>query len=273
MSPFRFCLFILLLLNCHCLNSIAHADFDLDFGLNYRFYPQAATAESTIGYGHLLWGSTSEPLYGFTRIAFTAEGITDYFSNTVMFEVFPVSILGARVGNSWSENYKDYSAYNCTDYLCRGRFESQFFEVPFFIEFWSFSLIASWRSEQWQITDHPQLSNQIEFVEPSSGLPLSITGQHEVERKQIAVFYKLDETWRAGVTETQYEGESSGPGYKTTYARLRAVLVQFQVKGVFTSQGNFSVVIGAGEFRSQLALTDPTFFLSLKFSPLSKIGY
>lgn len=250
-----------------------HADVDLNFGMNYRFYPQAATVESTIGYGQLLWGSSSDALYGFIRATATVEGITDYFSKTATLEMFPLSIIGVRFGKSWIENHKDYSAYNCVNYLCRGDFTSQFLEVPFFAELWRFVLIASWRSEQWQVTDSSAKTNQTEYVEPTSGLPLLITYQREIQRKRVAVLYKLNEHWRIGVTEMQYEGEPLGEGYKNTYARMRTVFTQFQVKDILTSEDQLSLFFGVGEFYSKLALTDPTFFLGLSFSPISKLGY
>lgn len=263
MSHFLACLLVFYSL-------IAHADFDLNFEVNYRHYPQAASAASTIGYDYLFWGSSGDQLYGFTRVALTAEGITDYFSHTAMIEIFPVNILGVKFGKSWSANYKDYEAYNCIDYLCRGHFMTHFLEVPFFIEYSGLALVASWRSEQWQVTDPLAMSNRVEYVEPTSGLPLLITSQREIQRTRVAVLYKYDENWRVGVTEVQYLGERSGRGYKATYSRMRAVLTQFQMKGVMTSEGGLSLLFGVGEFSSKLALTDPTFFLNLSFSPWPK---
>jgi hypothetical protein len=270
---------MILIVNAWSFTSLAQSDMTL--GASFRSFPLSGTLETSFGYGQLIWGARDSWLYGFARGSLGVDASVGYDAETAMLELFPISILGIRLGKMWSENHADYEAYNCNEYLCRGTFVNTFIEIPLYLSYWGVIFAASWRSETWESTEHLNIGDKHEYVEPTSGLPLSVHRRRNIDRVRFVLAYQFTENWRFGVTQVEYTGQSSEqdgiPGdtgtTKDNHARLRAAIGQYRFKGLINADSDFSLLFGVGEFYSKLKFTEPTAFVSISFSPWPKLGF
>jgi hypothetical protein len=256
----------------------AWAGFDLAVGGYGRDYPMGAGAELNLGYGHLLWGSSSEKLYGFIRAGLDIEGVVDYNAVNAKLEIFPISILGLRVGQSRSESQLDYEDFDCELYLCRGHFAENYFEVPVFLGYGPVTFAASYKHSQWKSDSNNAAIASAQFIEPSSGLALAVDDTEDVERVRGTVFLDLGDRWlggewRLGYSEARYSVESSTENVFAAIERDSRIwlgLLQYSME-----EPSFQVTLGTGEYRSYLLPSDPTFVVSFSFAPdgFSKLGY
>src|SRR5690348_4409288 len=118
-------------------SSQAWADgFDATVGGGYRSFPVGGSADLELGYGKVFWGSETDPLYGFFRIAGLAEGVVDHLTAGGYIEVFPVSIFGLRGGRTVTQSYLKYDDYDCNLYLCKGDRSEGFTEAALYLGGW-----------------------------------------------------------------------------------------------------------------------------------------
>lgn len=265
----RFSFFIFILLSF----SQAQADYDLQLETSFRYYPMGGTLKSELGYGHLIWGAPESFLYGYVRLSGKVEGVTKYFASGWEVELFPISILGLKLGRNWIDNHQDYIDYNCRDYVCRGQFAHTFIEIPVFLGYAGWLASYSWRSETWEATNPHQENGKVEYVEPTSGLPLAVASARNVTKSRYVIMYELNEAWRMGLLELNSHADATDVGYKSKKSRMRGVVGQFRAKGFFEAEDEFSILFGAGEFQSPLAHSDPTVFFALRFAPWPKLGF
>lgn len=263
---FFLCVVLMASVNCF-------AELDLEGEVAYRYYPMGGTIKASTGYGQLVWGGREDTFYGYVRISAFLEGVPSYAARGFEVEVFPVQILGLRIGNNWVDNHQDYIDYNCELYVCRGQYSNAYIEVPLYLGYANFFATYSWRSETWGATNPHGETGRAEFVEPTSGLPMSVSSRKNIERERIVLLYGFSENWRFGLVEMKYRADATDIGYKPTKSRLRAVIGQYRIKGLMTSESELSVLFGAGEFESKLAHSDPTAFIGLSFAPWPKLGY
>jgi hypothetical protein len=242
----------------------AHADgFDMGIHGDYRNQPLSGVAELGTGYSLALWGDEKSPWLGYVRAGWDLDGITNYFSSTLTAEFFPISILGVRIGKSWIQNSADFDDYECINYLCRGKFTQSFIEVPLYLGWDPILFSASYRVETWTSIDDSSQNSKLGYIDPTSGTDLSPQGSDKLHRVRAAMFYKLSDNFRLGYVNTQYAENG----------RTWLFGGQFLMNPCFSDKDEFSVFLGAGEFRSRLILTEPTVYVGLSYSPIKKLGY
>jgi hypothetical protein len=98
--------------------AVAQIDASVDGGV--RTLPFGAAVGANIGYGHMLWGDRTTPLYGYLRPVF--RGQTSYFVNSVegRVDVAPLApiVLSGGVSRAWRNI--DLGAFDCAKVDCRG---------------------------------------------------------------------------------------------------------------------------------------------------------
>ncbi len=156
---------------------VVHAGFDLSAGATFRSYPLSGAINAESGYGVLLWGTNSSgsPWYGYLRPHIEGSSALTYNSLGGAVEFYPLSFLGGRVGGEAAQNDRDYSAYDCVHYKCRGRFYRTYASVemtlaagPVFGQF-------RWQRERWTLSSPAPVA----FVEPTNALALAGQGDSE----------------------------------------------------------------------------------------------
>ncbi len=153
------------------LNVAIAATTDLSVGSTVRSYPLSGVVEAEAGYGLLLWGSEGSPWYGYLRPKIEASSAFTYNSIAEVIEFFPISILGLRAGGESIQNDTNYSAYDCSEWNCVGRFYRGFLEAELTLGYDKFFSRIKWRRENWS-----QGASGKDFIEPTSGLAMADTG-------------------------------------------------------------------------------------------------
>lgn len=244
--------------------------FDLSLAGSYRSYALAGGAEMAMGYGHLIWGDKKKPLYGFVRVATGLEGVEDYIASTVKVEIFPISLLGVRVGQSWIQNHLDYEDFDCVTYLCRGQFSYDFVEVPFYMGWKRILLSASYRISRWERDRREPVGSRTHYIEPSSGLGLSLVESEDVERWRGALLYEFNSYWRIGYSYVD-DRVSQGPDeLEQRTSQMWLGLIQYHKSKL---ESTLSVFVGAGEYRSYLLNPEPSYVLGFELSLWPRLGY
>lgn len=265
----RFILFVFVIL----VQPVIWAGPDLSVGGSYRSFPVGGAAEIHAGYGYLLWGSEKNPIYGFMRLGVDLEGVENYIATTAKVEVFPLSILGVIAGRSWSQSHLDYEDFDCKSYLCRGQFIEDFVEVPLYAGYGPIRLAASYRQSHWQNAESKSTGGKALYIEPTSGIKLANSETETLSRVRGALFLELTANCRVGYAETFYSVVDSITGERDRQSHLWLGLLQFHSEKIFTSEGEFSLVLGGGEYDSNFKLHDPTFIVGFELSPLPRLGY
>lgn len=242
----------------------AHAEFDLSVGGYSRSYPLGGSAELNMGYSLVLWGQSASPFLGYIRLATDIEGVVDYFSSTAKIEIFPVSFLGVRAGQAFSQSHLDFDEFDCEVFLCRGKFTENFYEVPLFLAYSDFIFSSSYRVGNWRSDKDNMSALKTEFIDPTSGLNLNISDQDTVKRARAILMYNLSENFRLGYSETYYWADDlpeamQGSQQVGRESHLWLGFLQYNLN-------DLSLMVGAGEYKSHLLPTDPTVIVSLNYS-------
>jgi hypothetical protein len=256
----------------------AAADFDLNFSTQYRNHPLSGTLGSDLGYAEPLWGADGDPFMGYVRAAVELEGVKNYFSNTVMGEFFPISLIGIRLGETHMQDHADYQDFDCTNHICHGQFKMRFMEIPVFLGYGPVLFSASYRSETWksETTNHGGSNN--DYIDPTSGLNLANGTKDSLTRIRWAFFYKLDENYRVGYVSTLYKADdlsqaAYGSDGLNRHSQMWLIGMQYVAVPGLLSKDEFSAFFGMGEYSSHLNSNIHTIYLNISYSPMKKIGY
>lgn len=232
-----------------CMSSNAEASgFDFNLGGTFRSYPLSGVLEAEAGYGVLLWGREGGPWYGYLRPKLEGATAGTYNSGAMALEFFPISFLGARAGGESIQNDKEYTAYDCDLYGCRGRFARTFVETELTLGAGPVFVQGRWRRERWTQKN----ADAGDFIEPTSGIALRGTGDSETVYIGVAGF-KLNDAWSVfGVVRYAESDESEG------WSRLPYGVLRY-------TRGRLQVGAGAGQFESNLKEKDTTALAFLKW--------
>jgi hypothetical protein len=213
-----------------------HADFDYNADFGLRSYPLSGALEGNLGYGLLLWGTPgSSPMYGYVRPHVGAATAGYYNSGNAVLDVYPLSFLGGSVGGEAIENDKDYSAYDCAAYQCRGRSYRSFAQAelslaagPLFSQF-------RWKRERWTLG----APRSQQFIETTSGLALDGQGDFlTVYRGAVGV--KYSEKWSLIANYIYAQSDVS-----REVSRFPFAVVRFK-------NGPYSISLGGGVYSSTI---------------------
>lgn len=162
----------------------AFASYDLSLGGSLRSYPLSGVAELEAGDNFILWGAPApgNPFYGYIRPKIWGDTAATYNSAAAVVDLFPLSFLGARAGGEAVQNDTKYTAYNCVDANCLGRFYRTFFEAEVTLGAGPVFVQGKWRRERWSEA-HPSLGD---FIEPTSGFSLMGSGESETVYQGVA---------------------------------------------------------------------------------------
>lgn len=164
---------------------------DFSLGGSFRSYPLSGVVEAEAGYGFTLWGTPETPWSGYIRPKIEAASALTYNSLAEVIEVFPLSILGVRAGGESIQNDTKYSAYNCEDSNCLGRFYRGFLEMELTLGYHDFFARGYYRRERWS-----QKASGQNFIEPTSGLIMNETGDAQtVFRYLVGYKYSEQSSW------------------------------------------------------------------------------
>lgn len=213
----------------------AHATVDLAVGANARSYPLSSIATIDLGLSGIIWGGvSSSPWYGYSRVELSGATAGIYNSGQATLEVFPLSFLGARAGGESMQNDRDYTAYNCEEAKCRGRFYRTFVEAELSMGGGGFFLQGRWRRERWTQKD-PQNGD---FIDPTSGLVISGTGDSQTVYHGL-LGLRLSPQWSI-VTGLRY-----AENHDRDVSRFPFAMIRF-------GRGPFSAGVGGGLFESEI---------------------
>jgi hypothetical protein len=152
----------------------AFADLDYNADIALRSYPLSGILEGDLGYGFLLWGTAgaASPFYGYLRPHAGAGTAGSYNSGMAAVDFYPLSFLGGSAGGEAIENDKDYTAYDCLAYQCRGRSYRSFVQAEFSFAGGPFFGQIRWKREHWTLAA-PSTGR---FIETTTGLALQGQG-------------------------------------------------------------------------------------------------
>jgi hypothetical protein len=248
---------------------LAHAGFDASVSGSYRAYPLSGVAETTVGYGHLLWGSEKNALYGFVRASADFDAITQYQSTGVRIEIFPISILGARAGQTWQQNHQDLSSYDCAANVCRGFFTDQYIEGQIYLGWGPIKFSASSRATSKSASSESNPNAVSYFVDPESGLQFSNSQTDHLNRVRGVLAYELSQNLRFGLN---YTGFASDLTHETSHMDLGFVQATWGPLAVVLAGGDYSASFGS----HTSTMTSPahsTFVGYAQWTFLPKLGY
>jgi hypothetical protein len=259
---------------------------DLNLNAGTRTFPLAGSLELSAGMGQEIWGSKKNALYGFHRISTYIEGVTDFFATGWRYEIFPVSILGIRMGQNFLASHLDYEDYDCSLYICRGDYEEQFVEVPLFLKLWRVVVTGSFRASDWVWRGGDRAGAVTEFIEPESGLHLGVndtvlsTDQDALKttRLRVGAFYLFqdgnkNQGWRVGWVYSRYErGDfDSDLISESVHSEQWMGVVSYGID--LGSEQALNLMLGAGEYHSDLFSVQPSYMAALSWQIRPKLGY
>lgn len=241
--------------------SPASAGFDLGLFSSYRDFPLSGVAEVNFGYGQLLWGSEKNALYGFVRASGELDAVSNYFGATAKVEVFPVSILGLKAGQTWEQNHQDYKDYDCTQNICRGFFSNQYLEGQAFLGVSFLKLAASYR-DSIHYADHYSNPNSVtDYVDPESGLLLTLaSGDHLIRVRETALVQILS-NYAVGYSESQFSSQIRAEKSRAWFSFAQG------------TWGDFKLAVGGGEYSSSTQKSHGMIVAFMQWSILPKLGY
>lgn len=233
----------------------AFASYDLSLGGSFRSYPLSGVAEVEAGSDLLLWGQATggNPFYGYIRPKLWLDSAATYNSAAAMVDVFPLSFLGVRAGGEAVQNDTKYTAYNCSDANCLGRFYRNFFEAEVTLGAGPVFVQGKWRRERWSEA-HP-LSG--DFIEPTSGFLLHANGESETVYQAVAGV-------RASSGFTVMGGVRYASSDSREHSRMPFGLLKWNLDPV-------SIGVGGGYFESDLKKREMTGLLFLRWEILPSL--
>jgi hypothetical protein len=215
------------------------AELDFSLGAASRSYPLSGVIEAETGYGIVLWGDNTGPLYGYTRLKVDGSSALTYNSLGGALEFFPLAFMGARAGGEGIQNDKDYSAYDCDMHQCQGRYYRTYIEGELSLGVGPVFMQARWRRDRWTQKD----PDREDFVDPTSGLLMKASGDAQTVYFGI-LGLKFNENW-TGLAVLRYAEGENIRGFS-----------QFPTGVLRYSDGSFSVGVGGGAFASDLKSRD-----------------
>ncbi len=240
----------------------ARADFDVATSLFYRSTPLSGAADLTMGYGLVLWGAEpteqkgSDPFYGYLRPTVTGTGSDNYSGWGYGFELFPISFIGAVAGQNFANNEKDYSAYDCKKYLCRGDFREDYIEAKLALAAWDFFLLGTYRSSH--LTEE-NVTTLDKYISPDNGLAVT-TKRDVVDRWRGTLGYKITESW--SVIGTYVFAKAERSLQESTHI----------LGGISFREGEVSASLQGGTFESDLKSQTGTAVFSFSWAPLPSVS-
>lgn len=173
---------------------------DLSLGIPVRSYPLSGVLEVESGYGLSLWGTPRGPFGGYLRPRLLGATALTYNSLDAGIEFFPLGIFGLRAGIETIQNDRAYSAYDCADNLCTGRFQRHYLGVEATVGEGKFFARLRLRRDFWRFGDGRALDPVAfpggGFIEPTSGLRLAAGGEGQNILRLYAGL-KIDPRWTA----------------------------------------------------------------------------
>lgn len=216
----------------------ALADFDFAVSSTVRSYPLSGVIESDAGYGFLLWGDqSSSPWYGYLRPRVNGATAITYNSGLAALDFYPLSFLGGSVGSESVENDSNYTAYDCSSYICKGRFYRNFVQTDLTLGWGPLFAQARWRRERWINGSSGGTAKR--FIEPTAGLALGSAGDSETIYRGL-IGYKFDDNWSLTGVFCYAQSDSNNGISRFPFAVVRY------------TDGPFSLGVGGGVFSSQL---------------------
>lgn len=243
------------------------AGFDFTTNATFRSYPLGGTLAAQLGYGFVLWGAAPstasdrakpKPWHGYIRPSLELATAGSFQQLKGELELFPISILGVRAGHAKFENKKDYSAFDdCTNiYLCEGAFTRDFVEAQLVLGTGPFFLVGLYRVEE--LATKEQNPTQ-DFIFPTAGLPAAKTGDTLVVVRG-ALGVKWSKNW---ITSAYYiRSEMDKLVGKSDMGTLN----------LHYNWSDYSILVGAGYFESDIIERGFTGTVRLSWSPLKSIG-
>lgn len=239
----------------------AHADFDAQINGSYRSWPLSGVAETTLGYGQLIWGDNKDALYGFARVAADFDAITDYQASAVRVEFFPISILGVRAGQMWQQNHQDFSSYDCYNNVCRGYFSEKFVEGQLYLGAGPLKLAGSYRFTNKSVDQIANPKSLTYYIDPESGLQFSTTQSDHSWRVRGLAAIELSPEYRIGYAQTQFYSDRSDEKSNLWIAFGQG------------EWGPIKLVLGGGAFKSSIQGTQSTLVAYGQWTLWPKLGY
>lgn len=218
------------------VSGVASADIDYNISGGVRSYPLSGILEGDLGYSQLLWGQAgSGPMYGYIR-PHVGAGTAGYYNSAIAsLDLYPISFLGFRAGGESIQNDKDYKAYDCDRYQCKGRSYRTFAQAELTAGYGSFFVQLREKRERWTLGK----PNSGEFIETTSGLSLAGQGDSQTVYRATAG-YKVNPTWTILGMYTYSQSDNT-----REVSRMPIAAVRYMT-------GALSVGVGAGVYSSTI---------------------
>ncbi|MGE0528497.1 MAG: hypothetical protein AB7G93_12840 [Bdellovibrionales bacterium] len=232
----------------------ARGEWDLSVGATTRTYPLSGVIEAQTGYGALLWGDKGSPFYGYTRARLDTSSAIHYNSLGAAIEFFPLAFVGMRAGGEAVQNDRKYTAYECGQVNCLGRFYRTFAEAELSLGAGSLFVQGRWRREHWTQKE-PAAGD---FMEPTSGLVMRSQGDFQTVYQGL-MGVNLNPAW-AILAGLRYATNDEGD-----FSRFPFALARWR-------PGAFQVAAGGGVFESSEKSRDLSALLQLSWEIAPSIG-
>lgn len=190
------------------LSQAAQAQLDTTVNAYYRSYPLGGSIDLNLGYALVLHGtagSTDDPFFGYVRGEVMASGSTGYSGWGYQFQAFPVSFLGITAGQFFYDNDRDYTAYDCTTYACKGNYREDFIEGRLALAYKSLFLIGRMKTT---LALESNSGNAIGYISPDYSLALN-RDRDKVHKTTLLGGYDFNDKWAAIATYIRSEASKS----------------------------------------------------------------
>ena len=190
----------------------AFADYpgQLDYSVRAvgRSYSLGFLTEGTAGYSQPVWGDpASGPMFGYVRpsAAFGTSGLTNVARADI--ELYPVSILGVRLGRSWTHRANKLPGFDCKSMRCDGWVGESLVALR------ALAGLGNWFGAfdyEWRFFDRSEDSRPL--AESFLGFALSPAGD-QTRTGRGTVGYRLSPRWSVGLQGARsFALSSSGRG-------------------------------------------------------------
>lgn len=244
--------FFIFIIFFHLTSQAHQGDYSVTLGT--RTTPVAIQAEANAGYGLLLWGEASTPLYGYFRPSVTLAS-SSTLTGTAALDFYPVSFLGFTIGNTYNNRLADLPSINCEKADCRNWLNFNFMRARLLGKFGSFVTSLQYEKRIYDSNDDKTKS----FGEGSYVVLLA--PQDEVsETWQAIVGYKFTEQFAAGINSEYFRTHKS-----EEHEEMQLLFAKRKIQ-------EWTYTVGLGRFASSQFGIGPQAVFIITWTGLEKIG-
>lgn len=249
--------------------SSARADWDYQAGFSARTVPFGGSFSGTLGYGKLLWGSDPGPSlpiigppsgeipnwkFGYIRPSLTLQTIGFTSRSLLELDLFPISIVGITLGQSFHYRLDRASQFDCSLVNCNGYLSRTYVRAQAIVGVGQTAVMA------WAQYASVGALGSLPILEETWAL-VSAPSSDSLATLTVTAMYRLQDDWVLGLLGSQGRFITSGNHSFTSlgYANY------------FT--GRWGFFLGAGTYSSSHQDLSPTVYGMIQFMGKRPMGW